>query len=110
MDESTPPTNRLAVVSLCCALLTVLSFCIGAAPIPTTGWVCFPAAIIFGAAALVSGILALRGIRSNGENGRFMAQTGIWLGGLTTLATLCAVTLTVSLAALITEIWAQYQP
>jgi hypothetical protein len=101
MDETQPPTNRLAIVSLVSALLTIFSFCIGAAPIPLTGWTCFPAAIFFGAIALVSGIAALRRIRSSGENGRGMAITGASLGGLTILATICSVALAISTAAVL---------
>ena len=103
MQTNHPPTNPLAVFSLCAAVLTVLSFCGGVAPIPFTGWFCFPAAILLGALALVSGLGA---IRSKGEAGRGMALAGIWIGGLTILATLCAVVLTVTaLVAFIQQLW-----
>jgi len=113
MDEIAPRSsaNRLAVLSLVLAVLTVFSFCVGAAPIPLTGWVCFPAAIFLGAAALGSGIVALRRIRSNGERGRGMALAGVWLGGLGILATICLVTLTISaVAALISQLLTQVRP
>lgn len=91
------PTNRLAVYSLTAALLTLLSFCIGFAPfLPLTAGVCYPAAILLGVAALVSGFRALRQIRASGENGRWMALTGIWTGSLTILAVFCASTLTLT--------------
>jgi hypothetical protein len=111
MDETALPTNRLAILSLVLAALTVLSFCVGAAPIPLTGWVCFPAAVLLGAAALGCGLVALRRIRSSGERGRGMALTGVWLGGLGILATLCMVTLTISVvAALIHQLLIQAKP
>jgi hypothetical protein len=111
MNETDFPTNRFAVVSLVAALLTIFSFCVGVAPIPLTGWVCFPAAIFFGAIALGSGIIALIRIRASSENGRAIALAGIWLGGLTILATICSVVLTVSvLATLADQLWKQLQP
>ena len=112
MDETRPPatTNSLAVISLLAALLTVLSFCGGVAPIPLTGWVCFPSAILFGLLALVTGIPALRQIRASGHAGRGLALIGAWVGGLTILATLCAIALSVfALSALINQIWQQMQ-
>jgi hypothetical protein len=111
MNEPILPTNRLAIVSLAAAILTVLSFCGGVAPIPLTGWFCFPGAIFLGLVALLTGLPALRQIRTRGERGRGMALIGAWLGGLTILATLCAIVLTISaLAALSAEIWKQVRP
>jgi len=108
MNEPSAPTNRLAVTSLVAAILTVLSFCGGVAPIPATGWVCFPGAIFLGLVALLTGLPALRQIRIRGERGRGMALIGAWLGGLTILATLCAIVLTISaLAALVSGFWNQ---
>jgi hypothetical protein len=88
-------TNRLAMASFSAAVLTLLSFCIGAAPIPLTGWVCYPVAILLGAAALLTGFRALRQLRSSGEKGRVLAVLGMWMGGLTILAVLCLTTLTI---------------
>lgn len=97
MDETRPPTNSLAIISFSTALLTVISFCIGWAPfLPMTSLVCYPAAILLGLVALITGVIALRRIRSSGERGRGMALIGAWLGGLTVLAVFCAVTLTIS--------------
>ena len=111
MTEAAPRTNRLAVASLVAAILTVLSFCGGVTPIPTTGWVCFPASILFGLAALLTGLRALRQIRASGERGRGMALAGAWLGGLTILATLCAITLTIiALTAIGVEFWQHVAP
>ncbi len=87
--------NRLAVYSLVAALLTILSFCIGFAPfLPLTAGVCYPAAVFFGIVSIVTGFRALRQVRASGENGRWMALTGIWTGSLTILAVVCATTLT----------------
>jgi Domain of unknown function (DUF4190) len=114
MNDPYPSTNRLAILSLVSAMLTLFSFCIGLSPIPMTAWLCYPAAVIFGAIALVSGILALMRIRASGENGRSMALIGIWLGGLTILATICAVSVTASIvaafASLLNQIWGQNHP
>jgi hypothetical protein len=111
MAETSLPTSRLAIVSLSAAVLTLFSFCGGVAPIPLTGWVCFPAAIFLGLVALVSGLAALRRTRNDAENGRWMALTGIILGGLTIFATLCAVTLTISaIAAFITQAMSEAKP
>lgn len=87
--------NRLAIYSLTAALLTILSFCIGFAPfLPLTAAVCYPAAVVLGVVSLVTGFRALRQMRVSGENGRWMALTGIWTGILVILAVLCATTLT----------------
>ena len=115
MDETTPPTNQFAILSFALALLTIFSFCIGWAPfLPMTSLVCYPAAILLGLLALITGIAALRSIRVTGENGRGMALAGAWLGGLTILVVICATILTVSaivalVTAIIDQFWAQGQ-
>ena len=86
-------TNRLATYSLGAALLTVISFCIGFAPIPMTAPFCYPVAILLGSIALVTGFCALRQMRASGENGRWLALTGIGVGGLSILAVICASTI-----------------
>ena len=105
MAETSLPTHRFAIISFVCALLTLFSFCVGVAPIPLTGWVCFPAAILFGLAALLTGLGALIQIRSGNHSGRWIALAGALLGGFTILATLCAILLTISLgAAFVTQL------
>ncbi len=100
MAETSLHTNRLAIVSLSFALLTLMSFCIGWAPfLLGSSIICYPVAILLGAAALVSGVMALRQMRGSGEAGRWMALSGVILGGLTVFATLCAITLTLSAIA-----------
>ncbi len=84
-------TNRNAIISLAAAALAVLSFCGGAAPIPLTGYVCFPSSAVLGLIALGTGLISLRQIRSNGENGRTFALIGSIVGGLAGIAILCAV-------------------
>ena len=107
----TSHTNRLAIVSLVLTLLTLFSFCIGVSPIPLTAGVCYPAAILLGAAALLSGWMSLRQIRRSGERGRWMALSGVILGGLTILAVLCAVALTISaFAAFLSQSFDQAKP
>jgi hypothetical protein len=106
MRETDTSTNRLAVISLLFALLTFFSFCVGLAPfLVGSSILCYPAAFVFGTLALFSGGLALIQIRRSGEAGRWMALSGIMLGGLTVLATICAIMLTLWLgAAFITQL------
>lgn len=91
MNENTPiiPTNQNAILSLAASVLTMISFCVGIAPIPLTGLVCFPASAALGIAALTTGVVSLRQIRASGEKGRAFALFGAWVGGLTMLAGLC---------------------
>jgi len=94
MNENRPPintTNRIAILSGVAALFTLLSFCIAVVPIPLTGWVCYPAAGLTGLVAFAAGLISLRQIHSSGENGRNFALLGAWIGGLVTLASLCAI-------------------
>ena len=104
-------TNRLAVYSLAAAFLTVFSFCIGVAPIPMTAPVCYPAAVLLGIVALVTGFRALRQMRASGESGRWLALIGIWIGGLSILAVICATTVTFAIfyygADYLQTIWPQ---
>ncbi|PKO19214.1 MAG: hypothetical protein CVU39_01290 [Chloroflexi bacterium HGW-Chloroflexi-10] len=96
MISSPTPTNRLSLISFLLAVLTVLFFCIGFVPfLPMTAPFCYPAAVLTGTAALVSGALSLRQVRTSGENGRAMALIGIWTGALSILAVICATTITV---------------
>ena len=89
---STVATNTNAIISLSSAILTVISFCIGVAPIPFTGFVCYPASAMLGIVALATGMVSLRQIRTSGEKGRTLALFGSWVGGLTMLAGLCTLT------------------
>ena len=89
-DHPLMVTNRTSIISFSSAILTLLSFCIAVAPIPFTGFLCFPAASLLGLAALATGLTSLRQIRSNGENGQLYAMLGISIGGLAMLASLCA--------------------
>ncbi|MGE5250804.1 MAG: DUF4190 domain-containing protein [Bacteroidota bacterium] len=100
MDSQTPhvpPINRAAVVSLIAAVLTVLSFCIAVAPIPLTGWVCYPSAFVLGLVALISGIASLAQTSHTGEDGRTYAWIGITVGTLSILGTACAVALGIAM-------------
>jgi len=92
-DETQPvlPVNRRAIISLIAAVLTALSFCTAVAPIPFTGYVCYPAAVLFGLVALVTGVTALVQIRSSREEGRTHALIGIWTGAIAVLAGGCAI-------------------
>lgn len=97
------------MLSFVVAVLTLLFFCIGFAPIPLTALVCYPAAFAGGIASIGTGARALREIRQNGEGGRPFALIALWMGGLTILAVVISVTLTAlllpQLVNFIGEIW-----
>ena len=97
------PVNRHAVISLVLAVLGVLSFCIGVAPLPLTALFCYPATIFLGTGALWMGVKALQQIRQNDESGRTLAQIGIWAGSLTILFVICAVTLVIVMGPYVVE-------
>ena len=107
-------TNRLAMLSFMLAALTFSFFCVGLAPIPLTAWVCYPAAMLLGCAALLTGFRAVRQVRASGEKGRFLAWAGIWAGLLTMLAVLCATSLSLVFlyygAQTINNLWPQLKP
>ena len=100
-DEPTPinVANRAATGSLIYALLTVLSFCVGLAPIPFSSLVCYPVSLILALLAVSTGVTGLRQIRRGGGTGRGLAWAGISLGGLAILGVLAAAILA-ALAAL----------
>ncbi len=106
--------NRLALYSLIVAAMTVISFCVGVAPIPLTAPLCYPSALLLGLLALILGGRGLRQVRSSGERGRRLALVGIWTGGMTLLAVLCATSLTLLFvnygAEALQAIWARWAP
>jgi zinc transporter ZupT len=89
--------NQQATLSLIFGLATILSFCVGAMPIPFTGYICFPLSFISGMLALIFGIVALNQIRRRNESGKPMAWVGIVIGGIVFM---CLVCMAISLAAL----------
>jgi hypothetical protein len=93
IPPETVPVNRYAVASAIAAFFTLLSFCIAVAPIPFTGYVCYPSAAILGLVALGTGLASLAQLRSRNENGRGYALIGIWVGGLAGAASICAITI-----------------
>ncbi len=100
MSNETPqiaPMNRNAIISLIAAVLTLLSFCIAVAPIPLTGWVCYPAAFLLGLVALLTGIASLTQIHESGEDGRQYAIVGVTVGALSLAGTACAVALGIAM-------------
>ncbi len=92
-----PPMNRNAVISAIAALLTGLSFCTAVAPIPLTGWVCYPAAALLGLVALSTGVTSLAQISQSAENGRPYALIGVTIGTLSILGTAGAIALGIAL-------------
>ncbi len=91
-----PSTNRNAVLSSIAGALTVVSFCLGVAPIPFTDFICYSISLLFAATALALGFISLLQIRQSGGSGRALAWIGISVGGLTMLAVLCIIAVIVS--------------
>ena len=85
--------NRQALLSLLFAILALFTFCIGAMPLPMTDLFCYPTTVIFGIGALWMGVTALFQIRKSAENGGMLAKIGIWIGSLTILFVICAITM-----------------
>ncbi len=110
IDEPPPvlPINRNAIISAVAALLTLLSVCTAVAPVPFTGWVCYPAATVLGMVALITGINSLAQIKDRKENGRAYALAGIWVGSVAVVGSLCAVGLGIALFPRVLEIVRQY--
>ena len=103
-----PPVNRNAFISMITGVLTLLSFCTAVAPVPLTGYVCYPAAAVLGMIALVTGLTALWQIRRSKENGRTYALAGVWIGGLAVLASVLATVLGILLLPKIFGLIHQY--
>jgi hypothetical protein len=91
VSPPSPPINRAAIFSFLAAILTIIAYCIGAFPVPLTGYVCFPTSAIMGLIALVTGVIALGQIRSKKQGGRAFALFGTIVGTLTGLIILCVV-------------------
>ena len=85
------------MVAFASAILTLTAFCGGVAPIPLTGIVCYPVAVLLGAISVLFGFRALRQMRESGERGRRLALFGLWSGGLTILVIVLLTVLTVML-------------
>jgi hypothetical protein len=98
-EEPTPyqSVNRYAIISLISAVLALLSFCIGAAPLPLTALVCYPASILLGIAALRAGFVSIHQMQTSDESGQSLAKIGIWVGSLTIIFIMCAIVLVVVL-------------
>jgi hypothetical protein len=84
------PANRKARISLILSIITLTFVCVGLLPIPFTMLICYPFAFFLGVAAMIYGILSLREIKISNEGGKWMAQTGIIVGGLDIVALACA--------------------
>ncbi len=102
------PVNRNAVISAVAAVLTLLSVCTAVAPIPLTGYVCYPAAAVLGLIAFLTGITSLIQIRDRKENGRPYALIGIWVGGLAAAASFCAIGIGIALFPRVLALVHQY--
>jgi hypothetical protein len=86
---SPPVLNTHSIISLILAILTLISLCVGLAPLPFTGFVCFPVSLLLGILALILGFVALHRIKKHDQTGHGMAWTGILIGGLVFLCILC---------------------
>ncbi len=102
------PINRYAAISLIAGGLSVASFCTAVAPSPVTGYVCYPAALLLGLAALLSGVTSLMQLRTRPENGRFYAVVGVSIGAITVVAALCVVALGIALFPQVVKLVHQY--
>ncbi len=100
--------NRNAVISVVAGLLTLVSFCTAVAPIPLTGYVCYPAAVVLGLVALITGVMSLAQIGTTREEGRSYALIGISIGALAVIATLCATALGIALFPKVVALVHQY--
>ena len=89
MNNPSPTTNFLAILSFIAALFTVLTFCFGFAPIPLSAVICYPVSTLLGIVSLVSGLRALRQMDRGGETGRTLALIGVWTGALTLTGVVC---------------------
>jgi hypothetical protein len=84
-----PQINSQSVLSFVFGVLTAFSLCVGAVPIPFTGFICFPASFLFAILALVFGVVSLPRIRNRNRSSRLMSWTGIMIGGFILLCILC---------------------
>ena len=96
-SKPTTPFNRQAIFSVVLAVLTLISFCVGVAPIPLSSLVCYPSAVLLGLASLWMGAAALREMRQTGERGRRLALVSLWSVGFINLAILCFTTIMILL-------------
>ena len=105
VDNAIPtiPVNRSALASLLLAILALLSFCIGAAPLPITALFCYPSSLLLSIGALWMGLKALNQLRESDEDGRALAKIGIWVGSLTIIFIAWAVTLVITLGPYVVE-------
>ena len=97
--ESKPPTpfNRQAIFSVALAVLTLISFCVGVAPIPLSSLICYPSTVLLGLASVWTGAAALREMRQTSERGRRLAWISLWSVSLMLLTILCLTTLMILL-------------
>ena len=91
MNNSFPNTNPVSILSLILGLLAIFSCCLGAVPIPFTGFVCFPLSFLTALLALIFGFVGLNQISQRGGTGKPVAWTGIIVGASILLAMVCAV-------------------
>lgn len=107
-DSASPPVDRWALVSLTAAILTMAAVCGGLAPIPLTGFVCFPTAILLGLVAVATGLWSLHRIGSQRGRGRALALVGAGVGGVTIAATFCLVGLALWIYPSIAELFHRF--
>ena len=102
-DPTVTLANGNAIISFAAGLLTLVSLCVAVIPIPFTGYVCFPAAAVLGAVAVVSGLRSIHQTRSTGTKGSTLAAAGMGMGGLAMLASLCIAVLGITLWSRLAE-------
>ena len=106
LHETGPRADRDASISLASGLLALAAVCVAIMPVPFTGYVCFPAAVILAALAGVYSVRALRRFRVLTGNDRAMSFAGLIAGTATLALTAASVVLVVMLGhRLIEAMW-----
>ncbi|MBM3123930.1 MAG: DUF4190 domain-containing protein [Chloroflexi bacterium] len=99
-----PRIDAKSIISLVLGMLTIASLCAGILPIPFTAFLCIPASLILGSAAVVTGMVSLNGIRKRNRTGRAAAWIGILTGGAVFLCLVLAGILLASLFVLTPDV------
>jgi hypothetical protein len=106
LHETGPRADRDASISLASGLLALAAVCVAIMPVPFTGYICFPAAVILAALAGVYSVRALRRFRVLTGNDRAMSFAGLIAGTATLALTVASVILIVMLGhRLIEAMW-----
>jgi hypothetical protein len=70
------------MISFGISILAILSLCAGFAPVPFTAILCYPASILLGVVAFVTGLSSMQQIRVSHEDGKLLPGFRSGLGAL----------------------------